>query len=176
MSIKMQSLVCMLLFILSMILICVTAKPAAATSLRAFEADSLEKIQAAYDGRPFLLVLWSLDYPPCRKELNLLGKIKQRHPDLHLVLISTDPAELSGQVASVLASHRLANTDAWVFSETGAERLRNMLDPSWHGEMPRSYFYDPQHNRTGVSDALNAKQVESWLASFRIAPPRKSDD
>jgi len=71
MSIKMQSLVCMLLFILSMILICVTAKPAAATSLRAFEADSLEKIQAVCSGRPFPPVLWSLDCPHGRKELNL---------------------------------------------------------------------------------------------------------
>jgi len=42
MSVKMQTFVCMLLFILSMILICVTAKPAAAgTSLRAFEGDRL---------------------------------------------------------------------------------------------------------------------------------------
>jgi len=175
MTIKTQAILCMVLFILSIILICVTAKPAVATALHAFEANSLEKIQAAYDGRPFLLVVWSLDSPPCRKELNLLGKIKQRHPDLHLVLISTDPAELSGQVASVLASHHLANTDAWVFSKTSAERLRYMIDPTWYGEMPRSYFYDPQHNRAGVSGALNAKQVENWLASFRIAPPRKSD-
>ncbi|MEC4748515.1 hypothetical protein [Methylomicrobium sp. Wu6] len=175
MTVKMQSFVCMLLFILSMILICATAKPAAAgTSLRAFETDSLEKIQVAYAGRPFLLVLWSLDCPPCRKELDLLGKIKKRHPDLHLVLISTDPAELSGQISSVLVKYRLAITDAWVFSQTSAERLRYMIDPAWYGEMPRSYFYDPQHNRVGVSGALNAQQIETWLTSFRIAPPRKT--
>jgi thiol-disulfide isomerase/thioredoxin len=175
MTVKTQSLVCMLLFLLSIILICATAKPVHAdTSLRAFEADSLEKIQAAYKGKPFLLVLWSLDCPPCRKELTLLSAVKKRHPDFHLVLISTDASEQSAQVASILASHRLVISDAWLFSETSAERLRYAIDPSWYGEMPRSYFYDPEHNRVGVSGALKAEQIESWLTSYRTGPTLKT--
>jgi thiol-disulfide isomerase/thioredoxin len=170
MTVKAQPWLSLLLFLFSIILICSTAKPVAAgTSLHAFAADSLKKIQADYAGRPFLLVLWSLDCPPCRKELGLLGDIKQRHPDFNLVLISTDSAEFSGQVSSVLASHRLAKTDAWIFSETSAERLRYVIDPSWYGEMPRSYFYDPEHNRAGVSGALKADQIEAWLGSFKTA-------
>jgi thiol-disulfide isomerase/thioredoxin len=170
MNVKAQPWLSLLLFLFSIVLICSTAKPAAAgTSLHTFAVGSLEKIRADYAGRPFLLVLWSLDCPPCRKELNLLGELKKRHPDFNLVLISTDSAELSDQVSSVLDSRRLAKTDAWIFSETGAERLRYMIDPAWYGEMPRSYFYDPEHNRAGVSGALKADQIEAWLASFKTA-------
>jgi thiol-disulfide isomerase/thioredoxin len=170
MSKKIQTLICLSIFVISSHLNCATARPAAAASLRAFETESLDKIRAAYAGKPFLLVLWSLDCPPCRKELALLSAVKKRHPDFHLVLVSTDAAEQSEQVGSVLAKHRLAITDAWLFSETSAERLRYAIDPSWYGEMPRSYFYDPAHNRVGVSGALKAEQIENWLASFRLAP------
>ncbi|MCK9608484.1 MAG: hypothetical protein M0R33_18750 [Methylomonas sp.] len=164
-----------LLFLLSVIFICATAKPAKAEDfLHPFEIGSLEKIQSAYAGRPFLLILWSIDCPPCHKELELVGAVKKRHPDLQLVLISTDSAEVSEQVESVLASHRLANADAWIFSGGNDEHLRYVIDPSWFGEMPRSYFYDSKHNRVGVSGALKKEQIETWLTSPRVAPPRKT--
>ena len=170
MTAKAQPRLSFLLFLCSITLICSTARPVTAgASLHAFTAGSLEKIQADYAGRPFLLVLWSLDCPPCRKELNLLGDLKKRHADFNLVLISTDAIEQSDQVSSVLASHHLANSDAWIFSETSAERLRYVIDSSWYGEMPRSYFYDPQHHRAGISGALKADLIEAWLASFKTA-------
>ncbi|MGR9087619.1 MAG: TlpA family protein disulfide reductase [Gammaproteobacteria bacterium] len=177
MTVKTHPWISILLFLFGITLICSTARPVAANaSLHAFAVGSLGKIQANYAGKPFLLVLWSLDCPPCRKELTLLGAVKKRHLDFHLVLVSTDSSELSEQIASVLAKHHLAATDASIFSETSAERLRYAIDPSWYGEMPRSYFYDPEHNRVGVSGALKAELIDSWLASFRVATPRKTGE
>jgi thiol-disulfide isomerase/thioredoxin len=174
MTVKAQPRLSILLFLLSITVICSTARPVTAgASLHAFTAGSLEKIRSDYSGRPFLLILWSLDCPPCRKELGLLGDLKKRHPDFNLVLISTDATEHSGQVSSVLASHHLTQSDAWIFSESSAERLRYVIDPAWYGEMPRSYFYDPEHNRAGISGALTADRIETWLASFKTAAPRQ---
>ncbi len=168
MSVKIQLNSKLSLFVIGIVLICsLMGGAAAGSSLTPFEPDSLRKIEELHANKPFLLVLWSLDCPPCRKELDLLSKIRKRRPDLPLVLISTDTVESSGQLASVLASHQLDKVESWFFSDAGSDRLRYEIDPNWFGEIPRSYFYDRNHQRTGVSGALKTAEIESWLDSVR---------
>ncbi|MGH8559458.1 MAG: hypothetical protein ACRESZ_18815 [Methylococcales bacterium] len=136
-----------------------------------FQPESLQNIEKRYAGQPFLMVLWSLDCPPCREELKLLSAIKKRKPDFHLVLISTDTPEFSEQLTAVLASHRLDIAESWVFSDAGTSRLRYAIDPGWYGEIPRSYFYDRSHRRSAFSGLLKAEQIEAWLDSPKEPDP-----
>ena len=46
-------------------------------------------------------------------------------------------------------------------------KLRYGIDPSWFGELPRSYFYDAAHNRLPHSGALNEDHIEAWLAAVK---------
>lgn len=159
-----------------MLVYCSTVSAVTAESApKLFEPDSLKKIEKLHNGHPFLLVMWSLDCPPCREELDLLSEMTKQHPDFRLVLVSTDTAESSEQLAAVLESHQLNKAEFWVFSEAGAERLRYQIDQDWYGEIPRSYFYDQNHQRTALSGALKKEQIEDWLKTLKTTAVRKSD-
>jgi hypothetical protein len=49
-----------------------------------------------------------------------------------------------------------------VFAEPVPERLRAELDPAWHGELPRTAFYDREHRVKAVSGVVSARRLESW--------------
>lgn len=132
-----------------------------------FDVGDLAKIERRHGGEPFLVVLWSLDCPPCRGELALLGDFRLRHPELELVLISTDPPETAAAAAEVLAGHGLANAESYGFAARNAERLRHAIDPEWFGELPRTYFYAADGTRHGVSGALSEEMLREWLEAGR---------
>jgi hypothetical protein len=129
----------------------------------AFGLNDLRAIEERHHGRPFLAVLWSLDCAPCRSELELLGELRRTHPELDLVLISTDPGSTEAATLEILSSHGLAAVESWAFADANAERLRFSIDPEWFGELPRAYFYDGNGSRRGVSGALSQETVVDWL-------------
>jgi len=110
------------------------------------------------------MVLWSLDCPPCRAELALLGEIYQENPRLRLVLISTDDSSQAQAAQGILHKNGLSKVESWIFGEPNAQRLRYEIDAAWYGELPRSYFYAANHTRVSVSGALKPQQLETWLA------------
>lgn len=136
-------------------------------TLQPFKVESLQMIEQSHAGQAFFIVLWALDCPPCRKELELLGRLKRQHEDLPLVLISTDPIELGDEVLAVLDKYSLANADNWIFADSYTERLRHAIDPQWYGELPRSYFYNRDynrdHSRKAVSGILKERELKDWL-------------
>ncbi|MBN2255204.1 MAG: TlpA family protein disulfide reductase [Deltaproteobacteria bacterium] len=139
----------------------------AQAELRPFVAGSLPDILAARQNQPFLLVLWSLDCPPCLKELNLLADIRREHPQLELVTISTDDVDAIHEVREILDKQGLSDVESWVFSGPDAQRLRYEIDPAWYGEIPRSYFYNGEHERLAVSGALKRDQLKAWLETVQ---------
>jgi len=135
----------------------------AAAELRPFQAGSLAEVEQHFVGEPFLLVLWSVDCAPCYGELEMLGRLKQQYPQLNLALVSTDPVAMRDETAKVLKEYRLDIPFNWIFADAHVERLRYRIDPDWFGELPRSYFYDRQHRRRGVSGVLDERQIREWI-------------
>ncbi|MFP5389972.1 MAG: TlpA family protein disulfide reductase [Gammaproteobacteria bacterium] len=137
--------------------------PAWAQSPKPFEADSLERIVGAHRGKPFVLMLWSMDCEFCQASLELLSKTRATHPGLTVVTVSTDPvsdAALTAQAAKRLAGLGLAE-DAWAFGQASPERLRYAIDPRWRGEKPRTYWYDAQGKRVTHSGVVTAAMIAS---------------
>ncbi|MGR9107395.1 MAG: TlpA family protein disulfide reductase [Gammaproteobacteria bacterium] len=134
------------------------AKP----ELHAFESGSLQQIVENHADRPFLLVLWSVECPPCHKEMGELAKILDQK-GLQLIMVSTDSIDAAPEITRVLAKHGLGDIESWAFAGDNAQKLRFEIDPAWYGETPRSYFYDRFQNRTAVSGALDVGQIDSWL-------------
>ncbi|MDN5869487.1 MAG: TlpA family protein disulfide reductase [Nitrococcus sp.] len=137
-----------------------------------FKAGSLPNILDAHAGEPFLLVLWSLRCLPCREEMDLLADMRRQHPDLEVVFISTDGVNRRDMVAGALAQHGLENAESWIFAGP-VQRLRYAIDPAWYGVLPRSYFYDANHERVAVNGSLEKAQILAWLdyLDSRSAPP-----
>jgi len=123
-----------------------------------FTHGSYKQIVNQYKQQPFVMVLWSLDCPPCYKELELLADERRKH-DFNLVLISTDGADARNEVASVLNKYNLQSVNSWLFDEFSSQHLRYEIDPAWYGELPRSYLFDSVHQRKSISGVLSTDQL-----------------
>jgi thiol-disulfide isomerase/thioredoxin len=132
-------------------------------SLKVFQADSLEQIKKGHTGKPFILIVWSVDCLPCRQEFEMLRIVKNQYPELNLSIVATESIEEFPQLSDILAEHQLLQEDNWAFAETHSAKLRYQLDPRWYGELPRAYFYDKQHARFSISGKLVKSNVIEWL-------------
>lgn len=139
-----------------------------APALQAFEPDSLERLVARQQGKPFVLVLWSLDCVYCHASMKTLMEEKKKHKNLRIVTLSTDPAsdpELASLMRKRLMPLRLS-ANAWAFGDAPAEQLRYMIDPKWHGEKPRSYWYDARGKRVAYSGVITAATIERFAGNW----------
>ena len=74
-----------------------------------FVSGSLTQIEKAHLGRPFLLMVWSLDCSSCLRELDLLAAQAKRHPEMALIMVSTDELSRQSGVEQMLAKRGLVS-------------------------------------------------------------------
>lgn len=132
--------------------------------LHPFVAGSLAGIERARSGKPFILTFWSAGCTHCPVELAALGELARKHPRLNIVLVATDTPAEAAELQTLASQYGLAGQAQWVFADAQPERLRHEIDRRWYGELPRTYFYDRQHRRTGKSGAIPAEQLEHWAS------------
>jgi len=134
-----------------------------ADNFKEFSVDSFAQIKEGFEGKEFLLGLWSVDCPPCLAELMFMGELLKLNPELPYVLVSTDPIEEREFAADFLEDFQLADIESWMFADSFVERLRFSIDPGWYGELPRSYFFDENHNMRSHSGIVSQELLESWF-------------
>lgn len=144
---------------------CLVSLPGLAKPLQPFLSDSYKTIIDANRQQPMLLVLWSLDCPPCREEMPDLADFSEHHKDVELVLVSVDGAESSAEVETILSENKLASVSNWIFSDPFLEKLRFSIDPGWQGELPRSYLYVPGEQRHRIRGRIDFSLMDRYLAT-----------
>jgi thiol-disulfide isomerase/thioredoxin len=151
-----SSLFTLLLTTASLLLssLCLAAPP------RPFVQGSYADILAAHQDRPFFVALWSIDCPPCREELPEMAAYFAKHPQISLVLISTDGKGFAEQTQALLQKNGLGDAESWIFADPFVEKLRYEVDSTWQGELPRSYFYSPDQPPQRIRGRVNFKQLE----------------
>jgi len=133
------------------------------SALKPFQRGSAKAIVEARAGRPFILAFWSVDCVHCRAELEQLAALSREHPELDVVLVSTDSPAAAAEVRGVLAQYKLARAERWVFADDFTERLRFEVDPRWRGELPRTYLHGPSQAVEAVTGRIGAQRMERWL-------------
>lgn len=136
-----------------------------AAALHSFEPDSMDRIVAAQKGKPFVVVVWSLDCEFCRASLETLAQARKQRKDLAVVTISTDEAddpELGPMMRERLGTLGMGR-DAWAFGALPSERLRYAIDRSWHGEKPRSYWFNARGERVAYSGLITPAVIERYF-------------
>jgi thiol-disulfide isomerase/thioredoxin len=131
--------------------------------IRPFVRGSYQQIVAARQGRPFIVSFWSLTCSYCMVEMAMLKKLVKKYPHLDLVMISTDAMEDQPAVSATLAKFSLNKTDAWLFADSYADRLRFEVDKTWQGELPRSYFFTAKNEVKAISGKLEREAMERWI-------------
>lgn len=145
--------------ILSLFFALLLSNPQANADLNRFELDSLSAIETRHQGQSFVLALWSLECPPCYKELAMLAEWQRQHPASKLVLLSTDSDAPPEELTRTLARFDFLQSEQWVFTGSNAQRLRYAIDPLWRGELPRSYLYKANQGRKAVSGVLDKEDL-----------------
>ena len=135
----------------------------ATEAVRPFVAGSLAKIVAARQGKPFVLAFWSVNCAHCPTELKALGDIRKKNPKLDIVLVAADSPDEAPLTAQLAQKYGLGKVEQWVFADAMEERLRFEIDPRWHGELPRTQFYDRAHQMKVVSGVVPEKQLVAWV-------------
>jgi thiol-disulfide isomerase/thioredoxin len=130
-----------------------------------FKSGSYAQILESRHDKPFILVLWSLDCPSCYKELKMLGQFKKRHSSLDVVLVATDLEAMTAEFINLLSEYQLEEAESWAFNGDSEDVLRYDIDPSWHGELPRSYLFSSSHKKQIISGLLSVEKLASWLQS-----------
>ena len=156
------------LVILAFMLCCAKVTFAAET-VRPFTQGSLGELLAAREGKPFILVLWSLDCQYCPTELKTLSELRRSHPNLDVVLVATDTISDAAQLALKAETYGMSQAEQWVFADDMPERLRREIDTRWYGEVPRTYFYDRRHQREVKTGLVNKQFFEQWLAKNALS-------
>ena len=129
-----------------------------------FVASTVDQLQQKYQGKNWLMLLWSLDCPPCFKELAVIKQLKSTNAQLPIVIVNVDGfEELTQDRHSVIQQFNLSQLDNYYFVEDDVERSRYQLDPNWHGELPRSYFFDANGKFRAKSGLVDKELIQTWL-------------
>ncbi len=93
----------------------------------------------------------------------MLARWLKEYPGQNVVLISTDDSSVADQAWQVIEKYNMEKVDGWIFSDDFAERIRYNIDPNWHGELPRSYFYFADHTLHAHSGILSEQILTRWV-------------
>lgn len=149
--------------ILVMTVFAVLGTQAFADNIQGFGTGTFAELKAGFSDKPFVVSLWSVDCLPCRVELEMLGELKKADPSFPLLLISTDSIENREEAVYILEEYELDGIESWMFADAFIERLRFSIDPAWHGELPRSYFYADDHSFTAHSGILTREKLMEFF-------------
>ena len=121
-------------------LVIISAAVTSASSL-AMEELTEDKVAGLFATKNRLVMLWSVDCPPCYQELAVLEKLLMLYPELPITLISTDDdLERYEEVEEQYKRFNGKALTTWVFADGKASSLRYAIDKTWSGVLPRSYF------------------------------------
>ena len=142
---------------------------AAAAGLQSFETDTFTRIVEKQKGKSFVLLVWSLDCEFCQASLKTLSEEKRKRKDLNIVTVSTDAVD-DPQAASLMQKRLVSLNliaNAWAFGSAPPEQLRYAIDPKWHGEMPRSYWFNARGKKVAYSGMLTPTVIDRLFLQSR---------
>jgi thiol-disulfide isomerase/thioredoxin len=142
------------------------AAQAAPLAPKPFVPGSMKEVATAHAGKPFILAFWSLSCIHCKANLEQFGKLLRQHPNLPLVLVSTDSPEDGAAIMATLEKYGLEKQQTWVFADRFVERLYFEIDRRWRGELPRTYFYAATHQARTVSGKLDEAETARWVQTL----------
>ena len=151
---------CLLFLLLAILNTPAQAEPSAFTS------GSYQQLLSNNTNQPFMLVIWSVNCSSCLKDMALLSNIHKSRPELIMVMLAADELSAAEQIQQILEKNQLSDIENWVYAEENTQKLQFEIDPKWYGELPRTYFFDKAHQRTGVSGVLSKEDYDAMFAKI----------
>lgn len=131
--------------------------------IKSFQMDSYPTILEANKNQPFVLMIWSVTCSSCLAEMDIIKQVKQENPRINFVMLSVDGPDYYEQMKRIIKQKNLIEFEQWSFAEDNSSALRYVIDKQWYGEIPRTYFFNQQHKRIGISGLVNHEQYNQYL-------------
>lgn len=138
-------------------------------NIKPFQKGSYQQILKQYKGQPLVLILWSVTCSSCLSEMPLIQQIYQQNPKLNIIMLSVDGPEFYQEMVQIIQQQKLTTIEHWGFIEDNSPILRYAIDSRWYGELPRTYFFDREHHKAGVSGVLSHKQYDEKIVHIMQA-------
>ncbi|HTJ94682.1 MAG TPA: TlpA family protein disulfide reductase [Pararobbsia sp.] len=136
-----------------------------AEPLKPLTVDTLPALVSNANGNPTLIAFWSLDCMYCKEDMSVLDAFARKHRSLRLAIVSTDSIDDAETVEATLKSYGVRRYENWIFADPIPERVRSAFDPSWHGELPRTYLYIGGTRREASSGRISEATLDHWYAT-----------
>lgn len=137
---------------------------AAQAETRPFLPGSWQALVQSAAGRPLVVHFWSLTCAPCLAEMPRLAEMRAAHPEMRMVMVSTDPIDQAPRLQATLARFGLGEAESWAFADDFALRLRFEVDRRWRGELPLTRLVGANGQTEGLTGTLEPDVLAAWLA------------
>ena len=128
-----------------------------------FDMNTRKVIEKRYIDQPLIISFWSIDCPYCIDDLKKLGKALSKDTNVKLITVCVDGKESAKKAERILSQANLPKHEPYQYAEVDEDRLRYNIDPSWYGELPRTYFYDAAHQVTPLSGKISNSFLDKWF-------------
>ena len=128
-----------------------------------FEINTRNVIEKKYLNQPLIISFWSIDCPYCIDDLKKLGKALSKNKNVKLITVCVDGKESAKKAEGILNLAHLPEHERYQYAEVDEDKLRYSIDPTWYGELPRTYFYDKAHQVTPLSGKISNSFLDAWL-------------
>ena len=128
-----------------------------------FEINTRNVIEKKYLNQPLIISFWSIDCPYCIDDLKKLGKALSKNKNVKLITVCVDGKESAKKAERILNLAHLPEHERYQYAEVDEDKLRYSIDPTWYGELPRTYFYDTAHQVSPLSGKISNSFLDAWL-------------
>ena len=128
-----------------------------------FEINTRNVIEKKYLNQPLIISFWSIDCRYCIDDLKKLGKALSKNKSVKLITVCVDGKESAEKAERILNQANLPKHEQYQYAEVDEDKLRYSIDPTWYGEIPRTYFYDTAHQVTPLSGKISNSFLDAWL-------------
>ena len=128
-----------------------------------FDMNTRKVIEKRYIDQPLIISFWSIDCPYCIDDLKKLGKALSKNTNVQLITVCVDGKESAKKAERILNQANLPKHEQYQYAEVDEDKLRYSIDPTWYGELPRTYFYDKAHQVTPLSGKISNSFLDAWL-------------
>ena len=128
-----------------------------------FDMNTRQVIEKRYIDQPLIISFWSIDCPYFIDDLKKLGKALSKNTNVKLITVCVDGKESAKKAERILSQANLPKHEKYQYAEVDEDRLRYNIDPSWYGELPRTYFYDAAHQVTPLSGKISNSFLDKWF-------------